>query len=98
MIVTNTNKYANDNKLKKWENVTVKFMKGFMAIIFNMGLIRKNEINDYWSLRNSMSTPWFRTMMPRDRFKRILRAFHIVDNSTIPAKDDPNYSLFQYHL
>ena len=38
-----------------------------------------------------MSTPWSRQMMPRDLFKRIIRAFHIVDNSTIPAKEDPAY-------
>ena len=35
-----------------------------------------------------MNTPWFRLVMTRDRFKKI-RAFHVVDNSTIPSKDDP---------
>ena len=27
----------------------------------------------------------------RDRFRKILRAFHIVDNSVIPARDDSSY-------
>ena len=58
LIVTNTNKYARDQNLKHWKDVNVKTMKGFMAIIFNMVLI-KNEINDYWSVRNCMNTPWF---------------------------------------
>ena len=38
-----------------------------------------------------MNTPWFRLVMTCDRFKKILRAFHIVNNSTIPSKDDPSY-------
>ena len=38
-----------------------------------------------------MNTLWFSLAMARDQFKKILRAFHIVDNSTIPSKDDPAY-------
>ena len=34
-------KYARDQSLSHWKDVTVKTMKGFMAIIFNMGLIKK---------------------------------------------------------
>ena len=41
LIVTNTNKYARDQNLSHWKDVNVKTMKGFMAIIFNMGLIKK---------------------------------------------------------
>ena len=63
-------------------------MKGFMAVVFNMGLVGKNDLTDYWSTRQSMNTPWFR-MFSRDHFRNILYAFHIVDNSIIPARDDP---------
>ena len=38
-----------------------------------------------------MDTPWFRMMISRDYFKQILRVFHVVDNDTIPAKNDPTY-------
>ena len=70
MVVENTNKYAIDNTIPKWKNVTVKSMKGFMSVIFNMGhTIKKNEINDYWSRRPCMNTPWFRYMFGRDHFK-----------------------------
>ena len=41
LIVTNTNKYARDQNLLQWKDVNVKTMKGFMAIIFSMGLIKK---------------------------------------------------------
>ena len=41
LIVTNTNKYARDQNLSQWKDVNVKTMKRFMAIIFNMGLVKK---------------------------------------------------------
>ena len=40
-IVTNTNKYARDQNLTHCKNVNVKTVKGFMAIIFKMSLIKK---------------------------------------------------------
>ena len=89
MLVQNTNKYGRN--LNKWKDVRVKTMYGFMAMVFNMGLIRKNRLHDYWSTSLSMDTPWFRMMISRDYFKQILRAFHVVDNDTIPAKNDPTY-------
>ena len=38
-----------------------------------------------------MNTPWFRLVMACDQCKKILRAFHIVDNLNILSKDDPAY-------
>ena len=59
LIVENTNAYAKSDPTKKWKDVNVKVMKGFMAVFFDMGLNRNNEFTDYWSTRQSMSTPWF---------------------------------------
>ena len=55
LIMENTNKYAKSVPIKKWKDVTVKIMKVFMAVVFNMGLVRKNEFTDYWSTRQSMN-------------------------------------------
>ena len=66
-------------------------MKGLMAVVFNMGLVTKNELNDYWSARKSMNTPWFCMMFSCDHFRKILCAFYFVDNSIIPARNDPSY-------
>ena len=41
LIATNTNKCARDQNRSHWKDVNVKTMKGFMAIIFNMSLIKK---------------------------------------------------------
>ena len=91
MIVTMTNKYARSNNVNGWKDVTRRTMYGFMSIVFNMGLIKKNQIYDYWSTRQSHATPWFRYMMPRNQFAHIFRAFRIVDNDSLPAKAHPDY-------
>ena len=65
-------------------------MKGFFAVVFKIGLVRKNELTNYLSTRQSMNTPWFGMMFSRDQFRKILRAFHIVDKTIIPARDDPH--------
>ena len=39
-----------------------------------------------------MNTPWF-CMFSRDHFRKTLGAFHIVDNSIIPTRDNPLYRL-----
>ena len=63
-----------------------------MAVVFNIVLVRQNEFTGYWSTRQGMNTPWFR-MFSCDHFRKILHAFHIVDNSIISARDDPSYKL-----
>ena len=69
----------------------LKTMKGLMAVVFKLGLFRKNEFTDYWSTRQIMNTSWFCIMFPRDHFRKILRALHIVDKTIILACDDPSY-------
>ena len=46
-----------------------------------MGLLRLPQIRDYWSKSEILATPWFRTIMPRDRFLGILRYLHLNDSS-----------------
>ena len=66
-------------------------MKGLMAVVFKIRLVRKNERTDYWSTEQSINTPWIRVMFSRDHFKKILRSFHSVDKTVIPARDNPSY-------
>ena len=62
-----------------------------MVVFSKMGLVKKNEFTDYWSTRQSMNTPWFCMMFSRNRFTKILHAFHIVDKSLIPARHGQLY-------
>lgn len=93
------------SRIRKWKPVTLAEMMGFLAVIFNMGLIRKPTLAEYWSTRNSQTTPWFKTMFPRNRFQLILKFFHIVDNKKVPKRNSPHYrymykklQLYSYNL
>ena len=62
-----------------------------MSLVFKMGLVRKNDFTNYWSTRQSMENPWLRMIFSRDHFRKIARAFHIVDKTIIPTMHDPLY-------
>lgn len=91
LMVTQTNIYAQKqikqkrdsgemkqfSRLQKWADVSVKEMKKFMALLINMGLIFKNNIEDYWSTSKSQSTPFFPATMSLKRFKGISSMLHL---------------------
>ncbi|XP_071156425.1 piggyBac transposable element-derived protein 4-like [Mytilus edulis] len=71
---------------------TVTEIKGFSATIFNMGLIRKPSIKDYWSKKfKSQKTPWFSGMFSRNRFQLLLRCLHLVNNKNTPQRNSEFY-------
>lgn len=107
IFVTETNRYANqtitelaDNlsprsRKQNWVAVGLTEMKAFIAVILNMGLIRKPTIPSYWSTKDSQATPWFRKMFTRNRFQLLLAFFHIVDNTKLPKANQPDYDASQ---
>ena len=88
-IVDNTNKYAEKKKAsmrqtkyglyRNWRPVTREEMKGFIAVILNMGIIQLNDLKDYWSTDDSTNLPFFRSVFSRDRFFQIFGALHVRD-------------------
>ncbi|XP_053408986.1 piggyBac transposable element-derived protein 4-like [Mercenaria mercenaria] len=67
-------------------------MKAFIAVILNMGIVRKPTIPEYWNRRDkTQATPWFRQMFSRNRFQLILKFFHVVDNLKIPGRQSQLY-------
>ena len=75
----------------RYGGLKVKELKGFIAAVINMGLIRKPSIEDYWSTDNTQQTSWFRKMFSRNRFQLILKFLHVVDNSRVPGRNNPSY-------
>ncbi|KAJ8304087.1 hypothetical protein KUTeg_017670 [Tegillarca granosa] len=69
----------------KHGQLNIKEFKEFIAVILNMGLIRKPTLEQYWK------TPWFREMFSRNRFQLILKFLHVVNNKTIPSKGQQGY-------
>ncbi|XP_071136695.1 piggyBac transposable element-derived protein 4-like [Mytilus edulis] len=106
-IVQETNRYARDfiasrerirrfSRLHDWPKVgetTLTEIKGFFAVILNMGLVRKATIAEYWNCKlPSQDTSWFRKMFSRNRFQLVFKFFHLTNNNNIPGRNDPNYS------
>ena len=91
-LTTQTNLYAaqylqaNPNlpphsRFQKWKDVSVTEMKQFIALYLLTGIIRKPEVNQYWSTNPLLKTPFFNNVMPRNRFQLIFEFFHFNDNS-----------------
>ena len=49
------------------------FVEEFIGINIVMGLLRLPQVRDYWSTSEILSTPWFSTIMSRDRFFAIMK-------------------------
>ncbi|CAG2188235.1 unnamed protein product [Mytilus edulis] len=73
-------------------NLTMFEFKGFLSVLFNMGLIRKVSISEYWNTKSvSQSTPWFRCMFSRNRFQNILKFLGLVCDNRLPTRNNQNY-------
>ena len=63
ILVEETNRYTKTHNTSNWKDVTTAEMKGFLSVMFSMGLIKRNKLNDYWKTKyESPSTPRFRKM------------------------------------
>jgi len=62
--------------------VTSEEMKKFLALILLTGIVRKPEMNMYWSTNPLICTPLFSQIMTRNRFFSILKFWHFVDPET----------------
>ncbi|XP_023216792.1 uncharacterized protein LOC111619320 [Centruroides sculpturatus] len=101
LMVKETNRYAWQVKngmgnnapsyLKDWTKVSVPEMKGFLACILNMGLIKNPNIASYWSTSYLSHSSWFGEMFSKQRFSRLLRFFHLVDNTKLPGRKESGY-------
>ena len=56
-----------------------------------MGLVHQQDILDYWSTDPVIATPFFATVMPRDRFLVLLTFLHYSDNTNYVARGQDGY-------
>jgi hypothetical protein len=76
---------------KELEQITMHEMKGFLACILNMGIIKKPTIASYWSTLCSQATPGFGKMFTKHHFPHLLHYFHLVNNEGLPGSGKPDY-------
>lgn len=91
MMVEETNRYAEELltsstpsdkcRITDWYPVTILEMKAFVAVLLEMGIIKKPTINSYW-MDNSRYKSWFKMMFSTNRFQNLLRCFHLINNET----------------
>ena len=60
-----------------WKPVTIEEMKGFIAVLLNMGIIQLPNMKDYWSTSDTTNIPFFRSVFSRNRFFQIYGTLHV---------------------
>ena len=92
LLVRETNRYAEQYiasnpdlpphaRAKSWKPITVPDMKKFIAIYLLSGIVRKSQLQQYWSTDSFSGTPGFARIMKRDKFLGILQFLHFADNN-----------------
>lgn len=90
LVISNTNDYAieilsksetESSRISFWKDLTAGEFKTFLGLLFHMGTIKLNRINDYWKTNPLFSLPVFANYMSRNRFILILRALHFCVNT-----------------
>lgn len=91
LIVQNSNAYAveilanstsEQSRIAAWKDVTKEEFKIFLGLLYHMGTIKINRINDYWKTNFLFNIPVFSACLSRNRFLLILRALHLTTNET----------------
>ncbi|XP_030638827.1 piggyBac transposable element-derived protein 4-like [Chanos chanos] len=93
VIANETNKYAEIlreksggvGKIGRWVDTSVAEIYTFLATVMIMGLVKKNNMRDYWTADPMLSTPFFPIVFSQDRFFLLLHALHFSDSS--PSSD-----------
>ena len=67
------------SRFANWRPVTITEFHAFLAIIMNMGLIEIPTLEGYWTTAWESEIPFFRRVMPRDRFLQIFWMLHVGD-------------------
>ena len=93
-LATETNRYAQQNPPPasyKWQDTTASEMMLFIGMIYAMGLNVQPQLLDYWKNDPILGAPGIVHGMPILRFKALLSAIHLNDNTTAKARGEPGY-------
>ncbi|XP_014677366.1 PREDICTED: piggyBac transposable element-derived protein 4-like [Priapulus caudatus] len=72
------------SRLRFWKPTTVPEMKKFLGLLILMGIVRKPQMEMFWSTDEMLETPFVRKVMSRDRFFLLWKFFHFSDNENKP--------------
>ncbi|KAA0711895.1 hypothetical protein E1301_Tti013497 [Triplophysa tibetana] len=80
-IVDHTNAYGAEKCSKKiWkQDTSVQELKGYLALVIYMGLLKCSSLQDYWKTSNIYRLPFPNRTMSGNRFLAISSALHLSD-------------------
>jgi hypothetical protein len=100
-MVTESNRHAQQaigskagnipTPLKNQTRITMHEIKGFLAYILNMGIIKKLTTASHWSTLFP-SYPMIGKMFTKHCFPHLLCFFHLVNNEGLPGPREPDYN------
>ena len=97
LLVVETNRYYQDyiDRLDDGPSpepdVTEAEMFVFLALTIHMGHGVRDKLTDYWATLDQLYTPFYGTMMKRDRYLHILRYLHFTDTKNEPDRPDEKF-------
>lgn len=86
-IVACTIDYAATDNNDMTFTTNVAELRKFLGILFITGYNTRPEIQTYWATDISVECAVIRAAMPRDRFLRVKKYFHVCDNRQIDKND-----------
>lgn len=91
LLVEQTNLYARQNRIKKWQDTDSAEMRAFLGMLVAMGLHQLPSLDLYWSTDPLFRVSVIANIMPVKRFKKLLQGLHLNDNAIAPKKGEPNF-------
>lgn len=80
-------------------DVTISETKAFLCLHLCMRVVKKPDIEDYWTEIRPVFTPGFGNVMSRNRFEIILFFRHFANNNENIGMGQPGHDvLFKIHL
>ncbi|CAF4506482.1 unnamed protein product [Rotaria sp. Silwood2] len=85
MIVYETNRYAENicnnprrqySRINKWEPTNIEELNVFIALLIWQGIIKKSELQMYFTTDELLATPIFNKIITADRFQLLLKMLH----------------------
>ena len=71
----------------RWVDITPHELDKFISVLIMMGIDRRPEIVDYWSMAPEFYTPWYHSMFARDRFQDIFHTMLHAGDEEAEGKD-----------